>query len=66
VDVQGLQDTSPVGRGGSFYFENLAPGPHAATVRYQGRTCSLVLEVPQDDAPVANLGVLRCAAQEER
>jgi len=54
---------SPVGRGGSFYLEDLRPGAHRATVRYLGASCSFTLLVPTSTSAVVNVGAVRCAAE---
>jgi len=53
-------DLSPVGRGGRFYFERLAPGRYTATVRYHGASCDFTLVVPPSQAPVVNAGTYSC------
>lgn len=62
VRVNGVDHTSPIGRGGEFYFENVPPGRHPAEIQYRGRTCRFTLTVP--DVPgesVVDLGSVGCA-----
>jgi outer membrane usher protein len=66
VTVDGITIESPVGTGGSFYFENLPAGRHSAVVEDQTGSCSTVLEVPASRQAVTNLGELRCTGRRER
>ena len=54
---------SPIGERGEFYLENLAPGPHAASVQYGDTSCAFTLTMPISAAPSVALGTLRCEAQ---
>jgi outer membrane usher protein len=56
--------TSPLGAEGDFYFENLPPGRHAATVRDDKGECSFILDVPDSTDEVIRLAVLRCVSPE--
>jgi outer membrane usher protein len=60
VTAAGERLVSPLGAAGQFYFENLAPGRHAATVEFTGGTCDLTLEVPEAEDGAVDLGVVRC------
>ncbi len=51
--------SSPVGRDGRFYFENLPPGPHPAEVEWSGGSCAFELEVPEPSTR-NDLGRVRC------
>jgi len=51
---------SPIGEGGEFYLENLAPGPHDASVQYGDISCAFTLSMPISVAPSVALGTLRC------
>jgi hypothetical protein len=52
---------SDLGDNGEFYFENLSPGTHLATVLYSGGgTCSFDIIVPSSDELQTDLGRLTC------
>jgi outer membrane usher protein len=55
---------SPIGGTGEFYFENLAPGRHAATVQDDKGSCEFVLDVPTSAESLVDLGTIRCMSQE--
>jgi outer membrane usher protein len=57
----GLTDVvSPLGRGGEFYFENLAPGRYSATVEGEAGTCPVEIDVPTDGTAFVDAGRLHC------
>ncbi len=59
--VIGADDaTSPLGTGGEFELEGLPAGTFRAFVRAPEGTCALAIEVPESDAPIIDLGLLRC------
>jgi outer membrane usher protein FimD/PapC len=61
VTAKGREFTSPIGRSGRFYFEDLPVGTHSAVVRDDAnRECALVITVPASDGTIVNLGALRC------
>ena len=60
VIVDGRTVSSPIGRDGEFYFENLAPGRHQVTVAYKNLTCRVAMDVPASKAASIQLGALRC------
>jgi outer membrane usher protein len=62
VRVKDATLDSPLGAGGEFYLEGLAPGPHPARVEYKGGTCDFTLQVPDVTAAVVQLGLVRCLA----
>jgi len=63
VVVNDREVTSPVGNTGAFYFETLKPGTYPALVHEtDGHDCVFTVTVPASDAPIVNLGTLRCEA----
>jgi outer membrane usher protein len=64
VAVGGGSVSSPIGRDGEFYLENLAPGRHQVTVAYKNLTCQVAMDVPASKAPSIQLGTLRCIVPE--
>ncbi|HEY8298496.1 MAG TPA: fimbria/pilus outer membrane usher protein [Candidatus Baltobacteraceae bacterium] len=61
VDLgSGQQATSNIGEAGEFYLENLAPGPHPATVKYAGGACGFTLVIPETSLTYVKLGVQTC------
>jgi outer membrane usher protein len=61
VDAPGGPLRSDLGDNGEFYFENLSPGTHSATVLYSGAgTCSFNIIVPASDDLQTDLGRLTC------
>jgi outer membrane usher protein len=60
VLVESTPVSSPLGKGGEFYFEHLAGGQYPATVEYAGGRCQFTLAVPVADTPFVQLGTLHC------
>ncbi len=56
---------SPIGGDGEFYFENLPRGRHRARVTHGEGACALTITVPAVDAPVVDLGALRCTEPDD-
>ena len=54
---------SPVGGTGDFYFENLPPGSHRATIVDSDGECTFTLKVPDANEPLIDLGTVRCLPQ---
>jgi outer membrane usher protein len=52
--------SSPIGRGGQFYFENLPAGDHPAVVVEGERSCAFTLRVPVSDQTAMALGSFTC------
>lgn len=57
--------SSPIGRGGAFYLEDLPAGDVTATVTYKGRTCDFTMRIPAGEQAEVDLGALRCAGVKE-
>ena len=53
--VQGL-----VGRGGAFYIENVQPGEHRARLVYHGRECGFLINIPESEEIMLDIGKLVC------
>jgi outer membrane usher protein len=66
VVLEGEPIVSPIGSTGGFYFENLPPGRHRATVEDARARCEVTLDVPAATEPVVDLGMLQCAPGAER
>ena len=64
VAVGGRTASSPIGRDGEFYLENIAPGRHQVTVAYKNLTCRVAVDIPASMAPSIQLGTLRCIVPE--
>ncbi len=62
VGAPGGPLTSPIGRDGRFYLENLPPGRHPAEIEWSGGRCRLFIEAPEA-AERADLGRVRCRAE---
>lgn len=60
------EQTSPLGRSGEFYFENVPVGRHVATVRYNDLTCTLQLSMPSSPDPVVRLGIQHCTVERKQ
>lgn len=52
--------TSPLGRKGEFYFEDVAAGTYAASVEYDSGTCQFQVAVPESGSPLLKLGEVVC------
>ncbi len=59
VSVGNRSVSSPIGRDGEFYLENLSPGRHPAVVSFNNVTCQVTFDVPVSAAPVVRVGVVR-------
>jgi hypothetical protein len=62
IGVQTQHYSSPIGRQGEFYFENIAPGEYSTVIKYADGECDSVLEVPSYTSRVMSLGVVTCIA----
>jgi outer membrane usher protein len=62
IDGQGQHYSSPIGRQGEFYFENIVPGEYLSVIKYAGGDCDSVLQVPSYTDHVTSLGVVTCVA----
>lgn len=56
---EGIQ-SSPLGKDGEFYLENLPPGDYPAHVRSEGGDCDFVLSVPDTPQRFMDLGAQKC------
>ena len=52
--------SSPIGRGGEFYLENVPAGAHRAVITANGRRCEFTLTAAAAATAQADLGLLRC------
>src|SRR5690606_13157 len=53
---------SPLGADGRFYFEQLPPGRHDATVHSDGRRAQCAIDIPAPAQPgIVELGEIECA-----
>lgn len=52
--------TSPLGRQGELYLENVPPGTFNGTVEFSGGSCSVTIVVPPTSGNVVKLGRLPC------
>jgi outer membrane usher protein len=59
----GVTHESPIGRGGEFYLENIASGPHGALIEYADGQCRLELQIPGTDEAVVKLGLVICPSE---
>jgi outer membrane usher protein len=60
VRSAGSSSSSPIGRQGEFYLENLPAGAHPATVEWNGHQCGFTLTVGSSSARQIDLGMVRC------
>jgi outer membrane usher protein len=58
--------TSPIGRDGMFYFENLAPATYRATLVEGDAAHVCAFAVPDTDASQISVGIVTCVPQEPR
>jgi outer membrane usher protein len=63
VQVDGIENSSPVGNGGEFYFESVPAGRHPATVTFQGGSCRFILDVPRSSETFLDLGRIVCVGR---
>ena len=54
------EQTSPIGSGGDFYFQDLPTGSFKAQMVYKAGTCSFEIVVPEFDEPLHKMGTLAC------
>lgn len=52
--------SSPIGRRGEFYLENIPPGSYQAAVHYSAGECRMTLQIPKSAANLVKLGDLTC------
>lgn len=57
----GKNVSSPIGRNGEFYFENVLPGRYNATIDSNDGQCVFALNVPKSAESQLTLGRLRCS-----
>jgi outer membrane usher protein len=55
--------TSPIGDGGAFYFEDIPIGTTKALVEYKGGTCAVDLVVPEFKEPLHKMGTVICKSR---
>lgn len=48
VRAGSVERSSPLGRNGEFYLEDLPPGPHLGVVEFAGRRCEFTFHMPSD------------------
>lgn len=60
VETGGAPVTSPIGRDGEFYLENLPPGRHRALIQEPSGACAFTLEAPAVGPSLIDLGTLVC------
>ena len=60
VDPEGEPWRSELGADGAFEFAALPAGTYVASLRWDGGTCQLALEVPDASGPITRLGVQTC------
>ncbi|MDQ6799484.1 MAG: fimbria/pilus outer membrane usher protein [Acidobacteriota bacterium] len=52
--------TSPLGRQGELYLENIPPGTFTATVEFSGGECAVTIVIPPTSGNIVKLGILPC------
>jgi outer membrane usher protein len=57
------RQSSPIGDGGAFYFEDIPVGTTKALVEYENGTCSFDLVVPEFKEPLHKMGTVTCRIQ---
>jgi outer membrane usher protein len=55
-----------VGRNGEFYFENVHPGKHIATVLYNGKECVFDIIIPDSKEMMIDLGEVVCKLKKQK
>lgn len=60
LTARGTSVQSPLGRGGEFYFENIAAGTWDALIETHEGSCRFRLKVPAGTDPVVKLGHMTC------
>lgn len=58
--IIGNAQTSPIGEKGEFYLDNLKPGNYQAKIDFKEGVCQFMLEVPESEGIVTNIGTLTC------
>jgi outer membrane usher protein len=64
VEGGGGAVSSPIGRDGEFYLENLPPGRHRAVIEEPEGTCAFTLEAPAVGPSLVDLGTLVCSGED--
>jgi outer membrane usher protein len=57
--------TSPLGRKGEFYFQDITAGTYSASVEYASGTCQFQVVVPESESSLLKLGTVVCVAGSE-
>jgi len=60
VRTEDGQQSSPLGKNGEFYLENLPPGDYPAHVHSDTGDCDFVLHIPDRPQKFVDLGVYSC------
>jgi outer membrane usher protein len=66
LTVDGQLVESPLGAAGEFYFENVVPGRHEASVTHAQGSCVFTIDIPVVDGPLIGLGTVRCTDAAQR
>ena len=64
IEAGGRRYESPLGSAGEFYFENLPPGRHKATLTFRTKTCGFVVAIPKSTKDTLNLGTMTCTTND--
>ena len=66
LTAKGETFTSPIGRGGEFYFENLPQQSYSAVIETSTGRCEFTFTVPATKDAVLKLGKIPCTNEEKR
>jgi len=61
VTAEGQPYSSPIGRDGEIYLENVPAGRHSGLIEHRDTTCRFTLDVPVSAASLVDLGAIRCS-----
>jgi len=60
IKINGKEVTSPTGKDGEFYFENIKSGKYEASFEYGGKRCLFALTIPETTEMIIDLGEVTC------
>lgn len=63
ITAAGRDYTSPLGKNGEFYFENVPAGSYPANAEFDAGSCSMTINLPTTADSIAKLGTLSCEAR---
>lgn len=61
VEVDGVEQRTPLNGDGGFYLQDVRPGVHPARIVFRGESCAFSIEIPETDDRMTRLGEITCS-----